>query len=33
VQRIIRNTGVLEVHARASDPAVFAALVRAAHQR
>ena len=33
VQRIIRDTGVLEVHARASDPEVFAALVRAAHQR
>ena len=33
VQRIIRDTGVHEVHARASDPEVFAALVRAAHQR
>lgn len=29
VQRIIRETGVHEVHARASEPAVFAALVRA----
>jgi copper homeostasis protein len=32
VQRILRYTGVHEVHARASDPAVFAALVRAATQ-
>ena len=31
VQRIIRETGVPEVHARASDPEVFAELVRAAH--
>jgi len=30
VQRIIRETGVHEVHARASDPQVFAELVRAA---
>lgn len=29
VRRIIRETGVHEVHARASDPEVFAALVRA----
>ena len=29
VQRIIRETGVHEVHARASEPEVFAALVRA----
>lgn len=29
VQRILRDTGVQEVHARASDPTVFAALVRA----
>jgi copper homeostasis protein len=33
VQRIIRDTGVHEVHARASDPEVFAALVRAAQSR
>jgi len=32
VRRIIRETGVHEVHARASDPEVFAALVRAATQ-
>ena len=31
VGRIIRETGVHEVHARASDPGVFAALVRAAY--
>lgn len=31
VRRIIRETGVPEVHARASDPEVFAELVRAAH--
>jgi copper homeostasis protein len=31
VRRIIRETGVYEVHARASDPEVFAAVVRAAH--
>ena len=31
VRRIIRETGVHEVHARASDPEVFAAVVRAAH--
>jgi len=31
VQRIIRETGVPEVHARASDIEVFAELVRAAH--
>jgi len=31
VQRIIRETGVREVHARASDPEVFAAVVKAAH--
>lgn len=30
VRRIIRETGVHEVHARASDPEVFAAVVRAA---
>ncbi len=30
VQRILRETGVPEVHARASDPEVFAAVVRAA---
>lgn len=30
VQRIVRETGVHEVHARASDPAVFAALCAAA---
>jgi copper homeostasis protein len=33
VQRIIRDTGVHEVHARASDPEVFAAVVRAARAR
>ena len=33
VQRIIRETGVVEVHARASDPAVFAELCTAAHRR
>lgn len=32
VGRIIRETGVPEVHARASDAQVFAELVRAAHQ-
>lgn len=31
VRRIINETGVHEVHARASDPEVFAAVVRAAH--
>ena len=31
VRRIIRETGVHEVHARASDPEVFAAVVKAAH--
>ena len=31
VRRIINETGVHEVHARASDPEVFAAMVRAAH--
>ncbi|MEY4609020.1 MAG: hypothetical protein RL625_1237 [Gemmatimonadota bacterium] len=33
VQRILRDTGVHEVHARASDPEVFAAVVRAARAR
>lgn len=33
VQRIIRETGVVAVHARASDPAVFAALCAAVHRR
>lgn len=33
VHRIIRDTGVQEVHARASEPEVFAALVRAAQAR
>ncbi len=31
VARIVRETGAREVHARASDPATFADLVRAAH--